>query len=289
LQRRIVVPGQVDWEWVNNRVHDWCMKIDESQFTDLEADFEWMDENDEKGFYRPNDLFRVKVRGLAPKISSDVLVPFEWIEAANKRWEEKRANGFVANKPLRLGVDVAGMGTDKSCFCLRYGNFVKEFKMLKGSGTANHMETCGNIVVILRQNSSSTIRPTCFIDTIGEGAGVYSRLVEQLIKNVYSCKFSSAPEYGNKILKDSTGQFEFLNMRAYLYWAVRDWLNPDHNSQAMLPPDQELAQEIMQTKFEFMSNGKIKIESKEDIKKRIKRSPDKAVSLAMTFYPVEDY
>jgi len=38
-----------------------------------------------------------------------------------------------------------------------------------------------------------------------------------------------------------------------------------------------------------MSDGKIKIEPKEEIKKRIKRSPDKADSQANTFWPVEDY
>jgi len=38
-----------------------------------------------------------------------------------------------------------------------------------------------------------------------------------------------------------------------------------------------------------MRSGKIKVESKEEIKKRIKRSPDKADSLALTFWPVEDY
>jgi hypothetical protein len=42
-------------------------------------------------------------------------------------------------------------------------------------------------------------------------------------------------------------------------------------------------------KWEFMSNGRIKIESKDEIKKRIKRSPDKADSLANTFWPISDY
>jgi hypothetical protein len=77
-------------------------------------------------------------------------------------------------------------------------------------------------------------------------------------------------------------------MRAYVYWAVRDWLNPAHKNNAALPPDAQLAEELSQTKWEFMSNGKVKIESKEDIKKRLKRSPDKGDALALTFYPVEE-
>jgi hypothetical protein len=290
LQRRVIIPGQVDFDWVNGRVKDWCMKIPESQFSEIEGDFIWTDENGDAGYYRPNDLFRVKVRGMAPKVSSDVLVPEAWIEAANKRYLEQQAAGFSINKPLRLGADVAGMGTDATCFCHRYGSLVKQFQILKTSG-ASHMEAAGNIRAILQANTAPAQGdvPKAFIDTIGEGAGTYSRLIELGFENVYSCKFSEAPQYDGQILKDITGQYEFLNMRAYLYWAVRDWLNPANNTGAALPPDKELAQELMQTKWEFQSNGKIKIESKDEIKKRIKRSPDKADSLAMTFYPVEDF
>lgn len=290
LQRREIIPGQVNWEWLNGRVKDWCLKIDESQFSDIEGDFEWMDENDEKGFYRPNDLFRVKVRGMAPKISSDVLIPYEWIDAANKRWVEQTATGFVISKPLRLGCDIAGLGTDSTVFCFRHGDIVTQFKTLK-TGPTPHMETAGYIKNILAQHTNNFhgIHANAFVDTIGEGAGTYSRLIEQEVKNVYSCKFSEGPQIDGRALKDRTGQYEFSNMRAYLYWCIRDWLNPQNQTKAALPPDKELTQELMQTKWEFMSNGKIKIEPKDEIKKRIKRSPDKADALANTFYPVEDF
>jgi hypothetical protein len=85
-----------------------------------------------------------------------------------------------------------------------------------------------------------------------------------------------------------TGQYEFLNMRAYLYWAIRDWLDPKNKTEAMLPDDPELLQELTETKWKFRSDGKIQIEEKEEIKKRIKRSPDKADALANTFYPEKD-
>jgi alpha-L-fucosidase 2 len=39
---------------------------------------------------------------------------------------------------------------------------------------------------------------------------------------VYSCKFSESA----KGYKDINGQLEFANMRAYLYWKVREWLDP---------------------------------------------------------------
>jgi len=162
------------------------------------------------------------------------------------------------------------------------------------------MEIAGIVLNIMKQNTNSFTGqyPQAFIDTIGEGAGTYSRLIElsqegqpdkAILENkVFSAKFSERAEWGDQPLKDHTGQYQFLNMRAYLYWALRDWLNPENKNDASLPPDDELLQELTETQWKFMSNGKIQIESKEDIKKRLKRSPDKADALANTFWPVPD-
>jgi hypothetical protein len=280
LQKRDIIKGQVSWETVNEQVKMWCTVVNERDFLEEEGDFFWEDETGEKRCYRPSDLFRVKVRGMAPKVATDVLIPYEWIEAANKRWKEFSAKPI--GKSLRLGVDVAGMGRDSSTFCFRYGDYVEKLDHRQSGGVANHMEIAGITKHILQ-----TANGQAFIDTIGEGAGVYSRLQEQGISNIYSAKFSEAGTWNDKPLTDESGQYEFANMRAYVYWAIRDWLNPAHKHNAALPYDADLAEELSQTKWEFMSNGKVKIESKEEIKKRLKRSPDKSDSLALTFYPVK--
>lgn len=291
LQKKSIIPGQVDYEWVKDKVETWCKPIHEKP-NEIEGDYLW-----EGQYYRPNDTFRVKVLGLGPKVSSDVLVPGVWIEAANERWKKFNEQGFKPEKQLRLGSDVAGMGRDNSCNCKRYGDYVKSFELRSGRGEAIHMEVAGIIRNAL-QSDYDTFKGRigqAFIDTIGEGAGVYSRLQElskekggEWIK-VFSCKFSEAAvnEAGDP-LKDKTGVYEFLNMRAYLLWAIRDWLNPEHNNNAMLPPDPEVYQELSSIKWFFRSNGSIQIEPKEDIIKRLKRSPDKSDALANTFYPVPD-
>lgn len=297
VQRKIVIPGQVDWNWVNDRVRDWCQVINPEDFKEEEGDFYW--ENDSgKHCYRPNDLFRVKVRGMAPKVSSGALIPAEWIEIANKRWQEQLEQKWPITKPLRLGNDVAGMGRDSTSFCHRYGHYVEKFEMIHSGGTANHMEVCGKGVSICKTSTDSFIGKYSqwFIDTIGEGAGVYSRAIElsnqpgyEYLKNrVHSVKFSESAEWNGKDLTDSTGQYTFENMRAYLFWAVRDFLNPANKTNAMLPPDDELMQEATEIQWEFTSSGTIKIEKKEDIKKRLGRSIDKFDGLANTFYPVGD-
>lgn len=278
VKRNNEIPGQVDYEWVADKVKNWCMQIDETDFKEEEGDFRFEIDGVTKT-YRPNDLFRVKVRGMFPKVSSDTLIPIEWVRLANERFSETSPK----TGKLKLGVDVAGMGRDSSVFCYRTENYVSKFKSIQSAGKANHMEVAGIIANQLKNSDTEA-----YIDTIGEGAGVFSRLEEQGHKKAYSCKYSeSAKDYKGEELKDETGQYTFANMRAFLFWCVRDWLNPANNFEPCLPLDEEFMQEATEIKWKFLSNGKIIIEPKEDIKKRLKRSTDKFDSLANTFYPAK--
>lgn len=274
VKKQLVIPGQVDYEWVKDKVLNWCSSIQQVDFNSGEGDFEW-----EGCLYRPNDLFRVKVLGMFPKVAEDVLIPYEWIEIANENWKKLQEEGFNPVKSCKLGSDVAGMGRDNSVLCPRYGNYVPKFETHQSAGKADHMHVAGMHIPFISDKKTKA-----YIDTIGEGAGVYSRLQELGYRNVYSCKYSESA----RGLNDITRQYEFANMRAYCYWAVRDWLNPKNGFGAALPPCDKLMEEATETKWFFMSDGRIAIEKKDEIKKRIKRSPDYFDSLANTFYP-RDY
>jgi hypothetical protein len=276
VKKKVVIPGQVDYEWVKDKVENWCSPILKSDFDDGEGDFFF-----EGKRYRPNDLFRVKVLGMFPKVAEDVLVPYEWIELANERWKKLREANFTSKGAERLGVDVAGMGRDSSVLCARYGNWVDEFETHQSAGRADHMHVVGMVKNRLDRNRREN---RAFVDTIGEGAGVYSRLRELGYDGACSCKYSEAA----KGLTDITGEYAFANMRAYLYWCVRDWLNPKYGFEAAIPPCEKLLEECTETRWKFQSNGTVIIEPKEDIVKRIKRSPDYFDALANTFYP-HDY
>jgi len=273
VEKRMIIPGQVDYDWVKDKVEAWCSPISMKEANEGEGDFQF-EVNGLTNWYRPNDLFRVKVRGMFPKVSEDALIPISWIEAANRNWEEYNAKEFIPNK---LGVDVAGMGRDNSVLCSRRDNYVAQLESYAGNGEADHMNIAGIVANRLQNNSDLS----ALIDTIGEGAGVYSRLLELGYERAISCKYSEAANE----LKDITEVYEFANMRAYLFWAVRDWLNPANSKGACLPFDSELMEEATEIRWKFRSDGKIIIEPKEDIKKRLKRSTDKFDALANTFYP----
>lgn len=274
VQKEIIIPGQVDYDWVQDKVENWTMPINPSDFNEGEGDFRW-----EGRCYRPNDLFRVKVLGMFPKVSKDVLIPYEWIELANKRWLELKQDGYIPHKKCRLGVDVAGMGRDSSILVLRYSNYVDEFKVHDSAGQADHMKIAGMVTNFVKSD-----RVRAFIDTIGEGAGVYSRLKELGFKNVFSCKFSESA----KNLSDNTGVRTFANMRAYLFWKVREWLDPKNGFYPALPPDDLLLEECTGIHWIIQSDGSILIEPKEKIKERLGRSPDRMDALANTFYPLDE-
>lgn len=279
VQHKLIYPGQVDYEWVQDKLENWCTKISADEARAEMDDFEF-----EGRWYRPEDLFRKKVLGQFPKVSDDILIPAQWIELAHERW--KQVNG---REPLKqdirvLGVDVAGMGRDCTCFVERKGAWVSQFHSHNSGGSADHMKIAGQIAAYRRKQIEAYVS----IDTIGEGAGVYSRCVEiDDEEYIISCKYSEAAKNKHgKPLTDITGQYEFINMRAYLFWCVRDWLNPKNETGAMLPPDTQFDEEATEIKWSFRSDGRILIEPKEDIKERIGRSPDKFDALANTFYPI---
>jgi hypothetical protein len=277
-ERRTVIPGQVDWNWVNALLQKpgWVQEIPREAAEATEHDFAW-DAGDGRGpvWYRPSDLFRVKVLGQWPKEPESQLIPMAWVEAAQERWRQWQADGARRpDAPLRLGVDVAGMGADLSVFCPRRAMIVEPFRVLARS---DHMATAGHVKDDVDRGGPGA---AAFVDTIGEGAGVHSRLVEQGVNSV-SVKFSE----GALGLRDLTGERQFKNMRAYCWWAVRDALDPKLGATLALPPNDELLQDLTTPQWSLDSQARIVIEDKDDIKKRLGRSPDYGDALANTFYP----
>jgi len=267
--KTIQIPGQVDYEWVKDKVFRWTRKIEKEEFNSSLGDFEFEGE-----YYRPNDLFLVKVRGWFPNESPDTLIPLTWLENAYLRYES--GNKIVKqDTKFRLGVDVAGMGNNLTVFTFRYGNFIKKFKAFSHK---DPMQIVGEIQSIFAEHRYSD--PKAFIDTIGEGAGIYSRLKELKI-NAQSVKFSESGEG----LTDITGNRTFINMRAFVYWALRDTLNPEFNCDFRIPENDYLTEDLTSMKYSINSQGKIVIQPKDEITKEIGRSPDFGDSLANTFYP----
>jgi hypothetical protein len=72
----------------------------------------------------------------------------------------------------------------------------------------------------------------------------------------------------------------FANLRAEGWWRFREALDPTYGEGIALPPDPELKVELAMPRWQ-MSRNSILIESKEDIRRRLKRSTDRADAVIM--------
>lgn len=204
-----------------------------------------------------SNAYRVRVLGEFAVGDDDTLITGEVVDAAMARDIE-----VDKDAPILYGLDVARFGDDRTVLCKRKGNVVLDFKTWSGRDL---MEIVGLVV-----NEAETDKPSeICVDSIGLGAGVADRLRE-LGLPVRDVNVSESAALNPKAFK----------LRDELWIAIRDWLN---QRACKLPKSDELRQELVAPRYNFQSNGKLKVESKAEMKKRGMRSPDWADSLGLTF------
>ena len=219
-----------------------------------------------------NPAFFYMVLGQYPPQSETQLISRAWVDAAISRWHTYVAvNGEKA--PVRNGVtglDVAEYGKDKNCLTTRWGGYVE--RPITWGGVDPDTSA-----IKAHAYASGLFGSVAFkVDGTGVGAGVAARL-ERLGSVAESVKVASSPTYETEL-------GAFMQLRDELWWSMREWLRdePGHPSYAMLPPDDELTQELT-TPMYAIRNGKIKVTDKATIREMLGRSSDKADSLGLTF------
>jgi hypothetical protein len=87
--------------------------------------------------------------------------------------------------------------------------------------------------------------------------------------------------------KDASGELGFTNKRSAAWWNMRELLDPANGHDVALPDDDELTGDLTAPKWRVMSGGKIQVESKDDIRKRIGRSTNKGDGVIQAFWEDE--
>jgi hypothetical protein len=195
------------------------------------------------------------------------VIPTDWIRAAQARW---KPGGDVGNMTT-LGVDVARGGDDQTVFAPRYGNWIAPLQKHPGRSTPDGQSVAGLIATTMRGGRAH-------VDVIGVGSSAYDIAHMQGL-SVSPINFSE----GSKA-HDKSGQLSFVNLRAEAHWRLREALDPTGPDPLALPPDPELLADLRAPHWSMQTNG-IRIESKEDIKKRISRSPDCGDAVALAVMP----
>ena len=206
-----------------------------------------------------SDVYRVRVLGEFPQQEADSLIPLSWVEAA-----AARERVLQRDQPALIGVDVARYGDNKTVYLVRQGRNVLHIVKRPKVDT---MEAAYQVAALTDDWEGAN--PRIFVDSIGVGAGVADRLRE-MGYDVVDVNVSERAAMGEK----------FMNLRSELWWKVREWFE---NANPWIPMDDELIAQLSTVKFRVTPAGKIRIESKEEMRSRGVESPDVADALMLTF------
>jgi hypothetical protein len=162
-----------------------------------------------------------------------------------------------------IGIDIAGSGKDKSVFCIRKGRIVVEFLEFRGLLTD---ELVQKTIELMQRWQPVKV----FIDK-GYNPGVYDRL--------------RTLRWGDIVVgvdfQGRADEQKYFNKRAEMYYRGIEWIE---NQPCYIPYLKPFIEELcMQQRLPPDSSGKIKLRSKDDIRKKIKRSTDYSDAWALTF------
>jgi len=182
--------------------------------------------------------------------------PYEWVKMAA---ETKLARG----EPCEFGVDVAREGGDENAVACRWGNRVN---VIYTSSFQKTMKTAGEIAVLIDRDKPSKVR----VDTVGVGGGVHDRLEEQEYP-VEEFKAGSKPGDPEK----------YFNLKAEVYWKFRELLE---KGLVDIDNDPKLIAQFAAVQYDVQSDKRIKIWSKDKMKGKGLKSPDRAEAVITAFF-----
>lgn len=207
------------------------------------------------------------ILGKFPKSAINTLLTPDEVREAIKRGQQTSLNASLYERSQkRLGVDVAMYGDDKTVIFPRQG--LRAFKAVVLRDTTADGEGPSRIAARVIQAKKDWGSEYEFVDcTGGYGEGVVNYLRDggaDPVRVIFSQKAVKSDYYANR--------------RTEMYFGMRDWVR----SGGILPNDPDLIKELSAPTY-TLKGGKVALEEKDKIKERIKRSPDKADALAVTF------
>lgn len=211
-----------------------------------------------------SNAYRVQILGEFPTADDDTVIPWELVEAAKTRdvvWSK--------TAPWIWGLDVARFGDDASALCKRRGNVVPD--PIERRYKLDLMQVAGWVKNEYDMTPVSDRPALICVDVIGLGVGVVDRLREYGLP-VRGVNVSESPPLTNG----------YRNLRAELWFKARQWLMA---RECRLPGNDDVfCKQLVWPRYNYApGTGAKTIESKPEIKKRLRKSPDAADAFILTF------
>ena len=235
-----------------------------------------------------SDVFRVRVGGDFPLQEEDVFIPLTLIERSvtlGYDYKPEDSPGLI-----HIGCDVARFGDDKTVIGYKVDTKVDFFEKRRGQDT---MKTADKIIelgefLVARYKWAGKIPVK--VDDGGVGGGVVDRL-RQIKRNspdrfpwleVFPVKFGMRIK--NKNYHDTTSYMMGVVKKLLMSYDETGLLKP---IELILPKDDNLAAQLSIRKYHLTEASKIRIESKDNMKKRGLPSPDEADCVLLLCLPVK--
>lgn len=232
------------------------------------------------------------------------LCAYEWVEDKRERWGEEdprwygrvlgqvpdvSINNVFTQEMLDVGIgltdthgllhnngvamDVAGEGDDDNVI---YGGKrgVVKADIVRSSGSPS--QNAVDCLKMCKEVNGIFIIIDC--DGLGIGTWQDTTNIPGVTERYHVIKFHGSKTFAKDPVKNPDN---YQNLRAKAYFIARDRLI---SGRASVPDDEELKEELLETKFFENKRGLIQLEEKADIKERLGRSPDKADAWVMLQY-----
>lgn len=199
------------------------------------------------------------------------VIPTAWVRLAQKRWTERMP--YHENHPMTaLGIDVARGGKNKTTISRRYDLWFAPLIKYPGVETPDGPTAAAKVKLAHKDHARANI------DVIGWGASAYDSLKGTPHLAVTPVNNSTPTK-----MMDRSGKFRLVNVRAASYWSLREALDPEFGQELMLPPDAEMVADLTCVRWRLQGDGII-LESKEELIKRLGRSPDCGDSVVLCWW-----
>lgn len=234
---------------------------------------------------------QARVHARFPKGGADKVIPAGWVELARENAEP------LVGKRVNLGVDIASDGGDEFTIARTEGFVARVVHFSSGEANENAVDVAG---VVLREvkaaealaREAGSVDPVRVkVDVIGLGWGVVSILKAWALEGLHH-----AVVVGVNVAEAAGDPEKFANQRAEMWWAGREAFQPRpglgeayRGPEWRLEVDNRTAGQLSRPTKGTDTRGRIRIQSKKDIKGRGMGSPDRAEAVLLAIYepPVE--
>lgn len=251
--------------------HRWKHRAVDSRtvsFTDQKLFSKWLEDYGED-----SDFFRVRVRGVFPRVDAESFISYELARSAVDR------EIFPSRSIIVLGVDVGRFGNDPSVIYARQGLDAKSRPPI----ILQHNDTM-QVAARVAAEFLAMRATICMVDEGGVGGGVVDRL-RQLQIPVMGVDFGAGPDSTNP--DDGT---KYANKRAEIWGGLRTWLKLGSIGNVETGENTTLVDELTGPTFGLNKAECIQLEAKLEMRRRGVPSPNVADALACTFaFPFMEY